>query len=296
MTVLHEKPIEFRFPTVYYQANKRAANYQKLHFLFLFLVYASLFLASSSAISDGIFGPKIASILYLIFIVVGVSAIVVSRILAFQKAWYSARALAESTKTLCWRYALCAEPFDQGGQVQIKLGLLFDELMESHENTKGSLARLNDESKFPTEIMDNVRNWTFEQKKEYYLSDRISDQHEWYEKKALLNATLSRIFFWTIIFSYTIGFCWAVAQLNIPSIEIRWISEPVLVLAAGLVGYSESKRFNELSASYNLAKYEIGKLKDEFTECESEAELLDLIDDAEQAFSREHTQWIARRA
>jgi hypothetical protein len=55
------------------------------------------------------------------------------------------------------------------------------------------------------------------------------------------------------------------------------------------------KRHSELTASYNLTAHEIGIIKGNAEAVETESEFSDFVNEAELAFSREHTQWVARK-
>ncbi|MBD3696924.1 SLATT domain-containing protein [Klebsiella pneumoniae] len=66
-------------------------------------------------------------------------------------------------------------------------------------------------------------------------------------------------------------------------------------IASSLVGWIQVKRYSELSASYILTAHEIGVIKEQASYVSSESDFSSFIRDAETAFSREHTQWIARR-
>ncbi|MBD3715705.1 SLATT domain-containing protein [Klebsiella pneumoniae] len=65
-------------------------------------------------------------------------------------------------------------------------------------------------------------------------------------------------------------------------------------IASSLVGWIQVKRYSELSASI-LTAHEIGVIKEQASYVSSESDFSSFIRDAETAFSREHTQWIARR-
>ena len=48
-------------------------------------------------------------------------------------------------------------------------------------------------------------------------------------------------------------------------------------------------------ASYNLTAHEIGIIRANSDSVETEKDLSNFVNEAELAFSREHTQWVARR-
>ena len=57
----------------------------------------------------------------------------------------------------------------------------------------------------------------------------------------------------------------------------------------------QTKKYKELNKSYALASYEIGFITFQKKKVYSEEQLSDLVSNTENAFSREHTQWIARK-
>ncbi|EBH2677845.1 SLATT domain-containing protein, partial [Salmonella enterica] len=71
--------------------------------------------------------------------------------------------------------------------------------------------------------------------------------------------------------------------------------DPVTTLAASIVGWVQIKKYNELAVSYFLTAHEIGDIKEQFNYISSENDFLEFVNNAEKAFSREHTQWLARR-
>ena len=71
--------------------------------------------------------------------------------------------------------------------------------------------------------------------------------------------------------------------------------DPLIVLVTSVLGWVQIKRHGELTASYNLAAHEIGIIKGYAESVKTEAEFSDFVNEAELAFSREHTQWIARK-
>ncbi|WP_205408962.1 SLATT domain-containing protein, partial [Acidiphilium sp. JA12-A1] len=80
-------------------------------------------------------------------------------------------------------------------------------------------------------------------------------------------------------------------------VEPAWTllpTDPLIVIASSVLGWVQIKKFNELAASYTLTAHEIGILQNRIGEITSEFDLSEFINDSELAFSREHTQWVAR--
>lgn len=72
-------------------------------------------------------------------------------------------------------------------------------------------------------------------------------------------------------------------------------TEPLIVLAASFIGWIQIKKFNELASAYALTAHEIGILQPRLDEIDDENAFSDFVNEAELAFSREHTQWVARQ-
>jgi SMODS and SLOG-associating 2TM effector domain 1 len=74
-----------------------------------------------------------------------------------------------------------------------------------------------------------------------------------------------------------------------------WPTDIFVAAAASLLSWMQAKRFSELAASYALATHEIGIIREQSLEPNSDEAFSLFVGDAENAFSREHTQWTARR-
>ena len=72
-------------------------------------------------------------------------------------------------------------------------------------------------------------------------------------------------------------------------------TEVLAVAAASVLSWMQVKRFQDLSTSYNFTAQEIGMIKGVLQGVYDEEKFSDFVSDAENAFSREHTQWLARR-
>ncbi|NKC17160.1 MAG: SLATT domain-containing protein [Gammaproteobacteria bacterium] len=57
----------------------------------------------------------------------------------------------------------------------------------------------------------------------------------------------------------------------------------------------QAKKHNELNSSYSLAIHEIGIIKGKAEFVETEEQFSDFVMSSENAFSKEHTQWVARK-
>jgi uncharacterized membrane protein YjjB (DUF3815 family) len=74
-----------------------------------------------------------------------------------------------------------------------------------------------------------------------------------------------------------------------------WPTDIFVAAAGSLLTWMQAKRFNELAASYSLAAYVISLISEQAMLPDSPHAFSVFVGDAENAFSREHTQWVARK-
>jgi len=82
-----------------------------------------------------------------------------------------------------------------------------------------------------------------------------------------------------------------IAYPNIPYLSPEILS----VMIAGILTWIQLKKYRELSASYSFTAHEIGIIESKFDNIKTARDLSTFVQDTENAFSREHTQWIARK-
>jgi hypothetical protein len=141
--------------------------------------------------------------------------------------------------------------------------------------------------------MKEVRELSTEKRLEIYKRERIDDQLNWYSGKSKFNKKRANIWFWLTVVLHVI----AILLLLLTIAE--YISSPpveiIIVAASGAITWLQAKKHSELAASYLLTASEISLIKEEKQNITTESELSDYVLNCENAFSREHTQWIARR-
>ena len=127
--------------------------------------------------------------------------------------WYAGRAVAESIKTITWRYVCRAEPF-QGDDASARNDFrqTLKQIVEQNREVCQSLTEHLDGLQF-TPVMEQMRARTLEERRATYADCRIKDQLTWYAKKAAFNRRMSRYFFWALIGVNTIAVVCAVLRM-----------------------------------------------------------------------------------
>ncbi|KAA8558557.1 hypothetical protein FX985_04916 [Pseudomonas extremaustralis] len=211
-----------------------------------------------------------------------------------EKLWYGGRAVAESIKTITWRYVCRAEPFQGDNDVARKdFRQTLKAVIEQNREVCRALTDHLDGTQI-SPVMERMRGQSLEARKATYLKSRINDQHIWYASKAKFNRRRAKFFFWVLIIINT--FAVVCAVVRVANVEVPfWPTDVFVAGAASILSWMQAKRFSELAASYSLTAHEIGLVKEEAQLPSNDEKFSIFVGDAENAFSREHTQWVARK-
>jgi hypothetical protein len=142
--------------------------------------------------------------------------------------------------------------------------------------------------------MRKLREANLTERKKAYLELRIGDQLEWYRKKARWNKDRAIYWFGGLVVCNVIAIGFALVRIAYPSVH-HWPTDIFVAASASLLAWIQTKKFQELAGSYTLTAHEIMLMRGTLNQNASEREFSAFVGDAENAFSREHTQWQARR-
>ena len=194
-----------------------------------------------------------------------------------------------------------AAPFDDPSNIQISKAEFRNMLRRILNSNKSTLSQeINTTSSTNvnnqiTNEMNQIRSLNLDERKNFYLEHRINEQQAWYFKKSRENNKKQNIFFGIVILAQIIALCLVLIRIGFPDWKY-WPTDTFLLTASLVLAWMQMKKFNELSSSYNLTAQEIGLIKEDIEDLNSEEEFSEFINNAELAFSREHTQWAARQS
>jgi len=208
--------------------------------------------------------------------------------------WYSARAVAESVKTITWRYVSRAEPFN-GSDANDKhnFGVKLRSILEQNKDIAGFLTTHLADGQVSDE-MERLRSTSLDDRQTYYREKRIIDQQSWYAVKSATNKHKVKRYFGALMIVILVAIFFALAKIMFPK-ALFWPTDLFVTIAAGLLSWIQAKKFQELSISYALTAHEISLIRQQSDSLMSEDEFSKFVGDSENAFSREHTQWVARK-
>lgn len=235
------------------------------------------------------------SILLILFLTISVWILVEEK---EEKLWYKGRALAESIKSLTWKYMIGGEPFTFSvSKEDIDKDFIekCKSLREEHKDLFGQIQTQNS-LEIITSEMRRVRALSFKDRADYYLKNRIMPQCDWYTQKAEYNRKCSK--FWSSVVKISLVFALILAFSKVFFPCKYYPIEILLLIASFAFTWMQVKKFNELGSAYSLTAHEITDVKtlmESVIAANDNAKFSEFISDAENVFSREHTQWLARR-
>lgn len=206
-------------------------------------------------------------------------------------AWYRARALAESAKTLAWKWAVRGNPYAAVGQRDAVT--LVDDLGTLRSDvTSSKLAPIVGDQ--VTDAMRALRDSGLEDRRIAYLAGRIEDQQKWYAHKATTSATAARRWRLTMIVLEAVG---AIAMLLRATSSFRIAIGGVAAAVVSSAGaWLEAQQHDQLATAYSTTLVDLADATARLQAASDEDEWAAAVSDAEDAISREHTRWRASRS
>ncbi|RDB60549.1 DUF4231 domain-containing protein [Gordonibacter sp. 28C] len=231
-------------------------------------------------------------IISLLIILVIAIYLLVSKTMAH---WYSARALAESVKTLSWRFVTKAYPFEYDDEKRAKIDFCdrLDMLYKQNQELATKLHPDKNSCQLPDKMI-SLRARSAEDRKKLYDSSRVNDQYEWYRKKGNVKRWQYNIFSILYVLSLIVSIMFLMLGYSSGN-EKQLPVDVVIAFSTSILTWIQAKRFSELVASYNQAAHDIGFISSCEIDDVTDETLAKFVSDSENAFSREHIQWFARK-
>lgn len=283
------------FPALYTAANRASVAAQARYLNLIRAEYLVLFTASVLAMDFS--SERLYLAVYAAVFILGLAILLYRSSTKPEQAWYKSRALAESVKTSTWRYAMRSEPYgfdDAANTTRREFRENLSRILETNEFLGDEADGTALADRLVTPEMDQARALPWESRMALYAQHRVGEQRSWYKDKADFNKKQARL--WTIVGAciYALAIGVVIAKIVEPEFEF-WPEEPLTVLASALVGWVQIKKFRELASSYSYTALEIGLIAERLAEVADEDEFVHFVNEAEQGFSREHVQWVARQ-
>ncbi len=282
------------YPTLFRDADEVSLRAQKNYYLSI-ACYLILLITASIMSLYGINSKTFAIIAAFLFLAtISTNIFILSK--KNNEVWYNARAVAESVRTIAWKFMMRAEPFesDDSEEAERKFLDILNDIINQNKNLLLELSTVLTQHNQITEKMKQIRNMSIKDRFNFYLKDRIEDQLNWYSSKAKENSKSRTKWFILMIALQTFAVIFVLCRIAWPELKY-WPPEVLAVASGGILTWIHVKKFQDLSSAYSLAAYEISIIKTGTMNINTEKDLSNFVLDTENAFSREHTQWIARK-
>lgn len=282
------------FPALYNSADSASLKAQKHYFIALRLYLFLLILAASVSFTYP--SNVYAAIGSVLLFLATLGILIWLKVQKPEDIWYNGRAVAESVKTRTWRWVMNAEPYDKNvSDERAKRELLNDlkSILEQNRSLSHFLEWTPALGEAISEKMVAIRKSPWHKRLETYIEDRIDNQSHWYSKKSLLNKRLAIRCFIASIILHSSAILLLLYRIKEPTSSLP--IEVIAAAASAVLTWVQAKKYNELTSSYALAAHEIVLIKGESISVKEESHLSEFIINSELAFSREHTQWTARK-
>lgn len=283
-----------QMPGLYQASNKASIDSQVVYYISL-LVYLTL-LVVAAIVSYSSAASKLGTLASAVLFLITLGILIGLRVKQPDDTWYNGRAVAESVKTRTWRWMMRAEPYLNAKNLEVaKKEFVADlkQILNQNRSIAGALGQ-NEYLKEPiSNEMAHVRSLSVTDRLTIYLNDRVHDQSIWYSKKSIFNKNRAFLWFCVAVILHITAIIMLLLRVQDPTLNLP--IEVVATAAGAVLTWLQAKKHNELASSYSLTAHEIVLIKGEGVGITSEQELSDYVVNTEAAFSREHTQWAARK-
>ncbi len=287
------------FPNYFQASDSASLKAQKNYFNITRIDLLSMILASALAIynyqstQSKLFVYVISGLLLL----VGLVLTIILKTKKYEDVWYQGRALAESCKTLTWRFVCCSEYFENSLGISEAKKRFVERIKElSGEFKELSIAMNSKILNLPiiTDKMIEIRAYDLQKRKDYYIQNRIEDQKKWYADKAEYNSEKYNFWFWCVIVLQAISLISIVYLIANPDSNWNFVGL-LTTIAASALSWLQLKQHQELKLAYTTATQELNFIVTLTEQITTEESFSKFVLDSENAVSREHTLWLAQR-
>lgn len=210
-----------------------------------------------------------------------------------EELWYDGRALAESAKSLAWRFSVGGIPFAKESDDEPTERRFIDQidklLLEAPTTAVSPLQRT-----VVTGQMRRLRAGDLATRRAAYLTARIGDQHTWYRNRAQRNGLLARRWRLSLLTIEVIGICAALGKaVGYITFDLAGVVAAIIAAGAAWIGL---KQHSTLARAYTFAANELAIAAHRLERVDDEENWAKEVADSEEAISREHTMWRASRS
>jgi hypothetical protein len=220
---------------------------------------------------------------------------VLSSTLKLERKWYTARAVAESARTLAWKYMMrvrhrAARPDELSSDLHLTAELAA--ILEGYQEIGPMMGGKHGQGDQITPVMRLVREHGLEERRQIYLNQRVKTQRKWYADSSNRNSSRSTLVAVLVALAQLLAL--AAAGATLAGTQMKW-SSAFAGAASSLIGWGKLRQYSELAESYGVAAQDLGLVEERGRGQLNEQEFWEFVEDSEAAISSVQIAWRARR-
>lgn len=283
---------QISYPAIFNSADSGSIAAQKWYSLLSALRLLSLVSVAVVASAVTLIGNWVP-IIAIIPISIAVTSEIILLTVRPDRRWYQCRTVAETAKSLAWRYQVGGRPFAQTECCSRDIDSVF--ISEIQRLVK----RFGDSNLPParngqiTADMRAIRSLPLEDRKSAYLSERIEDQMRWYANKADWNRKrgyVLQIGLLVVELGALGAAVWAISnESNLALYSV------LSVIGIAIVGWAQIRQHGFLSSAYSIASHDLASISATIDSVDDDVSWGDYVGEVEDIISREHSVWVSAR-
>lgn len=293
MTLTDSQPAQtpLTYPDLYHAADRASGQGQSLHIRLMGGQLGALLIAGVLSIWDS----QATAIASAAAFAVAVLLWAMLQTMRPASKWFDGRAVAESIKSLTWKFAMRAPPFDAGtdDDAEARFRTEYHGILAEREDLGAQLVALNQRPVVVTNTMRARRQLSLDQRAHTYHDERLMDQLRWYSRKSRSNGIYGQVWL-IVVLLCQIGGLTAATFRAAEIIEFDALSI-LSAFGGSAIAWMELKRHHEQERAYGVAALELSDIADAAETVKTELELSKTVLEGEGAVSREHKLWRAKR-
>jgi hypothetical protein len=209
-----------------------------------------------------------------------------------ERAWYDGRILAETAKTLSWRFAMGAHPFPRALATNDAERAFVDQLDQLLREAPSTLLKARAGTVLSPPLL-SLRGKRLDERRAVYVRDRIAEQCCWYAARSEKNRKIASRWRVVLVTAETAGVAGALLRaIGVVDVDIAGI---VAAVAGAGVAWLALKKYEQLAQSYAYSTNALALIEGRLALTADEESWAAEVARAEEAISREHLTWRASR-
>jgi hypothetical protein len=311
-----DSPARIDYPALYVAAADASSRGQR-HFkrmtgteLGVSLVALSLGLVLSIAVATGTVPTTIrqgmdavmvaaVALLFLLALLIKF----LNRSSSYDDDWFNGRAIAETVKTLSWRYMMRVPPLD-GPDADDQFRAELASLVDASAGLRQAVDSLPSRPQQISQSMRTVRERELTDRRDFYVHRRLLEQARWYRRRSAEHHRRATRWFWAAIVFQVLAVVFALMAVaavvagQSPDFEAPFLRAMSLLasLAIAVTAWTQLGHDDELSRAYAVSLQELLLIAGAAERATTDGAFAAVVRDGEEAIGRENRGWVAKRA